>query len=130
MGGRHAGLLQRTAQLQRDRVLGPKFKRGVEFLERATAKLKVVVPFTLGIIFVLLYLTFRRVDEAALIMATLPFALVGGGKLDQVGDVLLLARVAVGLVVGLVAERPVLYAVAPGDVGVADPFDGGGDQLL
>ena len=41
-------------------------------------KLKVVVPFTLLIIFVLLYLTFRRVDEALLIMATLPFALVGG----------------------------------------------------
>ena len=49
-----------------------------EFLERATAKLVVVVPFTLLIIFVLLYLTFKRFDEALLIMATLPFALVGG----------------------------------------------------
>jgi Cu(I)/Ag(I) efflux system membrane protein CusA/SilA len=49
-----------------------------EFLARATAKLKVVVPFTLLIIFVLLYLTFKRFDEALLIMATLPFALVGG----------------------------------------------------
>ncbi len=49
-----------------------------EFLERATAKLKVVVPFTLLIIFVLLYLTFKRFDEALLIMATLPFALVDG----------------------------------------------------
>jgi len=49
-----------------------------EYLERATAKLKVVVPATLMIIFVLLYLTFRRFDEALLIMATLPFALVGG----------------------------------------------------
>jgi Cu(I)/Ag(I) efflux system membrane protein CusA/SilA len=49
-----------------------------EYLERAVAKLKVVVPFTLLIIFVLLYLTFRRFDEALLIMATLPFALVGG----------------------------------------------------
>jgi Cu(I)/Ag(I) efflux system membrane protein CusA/SilA len=49
-----------------------------EFLERATAKLKVVVPFTLGIIFVLLYLSFRRFDEALLILATLPFALIGG----------------------------------------------------
>jgi len=49
-----------------------------EFLERATARLKVVVPFTLLIIFVLLYMTFRRFDEALLIMATLPFALVGG----------------------------------------------------
>jgi Cu(I)/Ag(I) efflux system membrane protein CusA/SilA len=49
-----------------------------EYLERATAKLKVVVPATLLIIFVLLYLTFGRFDEAALIMATLPFALAGG----------------------------------------------------
>ncbi|MBT0571287.1 efflux RND transporter permease subunit [Curvibacter sp. CHRR-16] len=49
-----------------------------EFLERANARLKVVVPATLLIIFVLLYLTFNRLDEAALIMATLPFALAGG----------------------------------------------------
>jgi len=49
-----------------------------EFLERAAAKLKIVVPATLVIIFVLLYLTFKRFDEAALIMATLPFALAGG----------------------------------------------------
>jgi copper/silver efflux system protein len=49
-----------------------------EFLERATAQLKLVVPVTLLIIFVLLYLVFRRIDEALLIMATLPFALVGG----------------------------------------------------
>ena len=49
-----------------------------EYLERASAKLKIVVPFTLLIIFVLLYLTFKRFDEAILIMATLPFALVGG----------------------------------------------------
>jgi Cu(I)/Ag(I) efflux system membrane protein CusA/SilA len=49
-----------------------------EFMERASAKLKLVVPATLFIIFVLLYLTFKRFDEAALIMATLPFALAGG----------------------------------------------------
>ncbi|USE81795.1 efflux RND transporter permease subunit [Cupriavidus cauae] len=49
-----------------------------EYLERATAKLKVVVPFTLLIIFVLLYLVFGRLDEALLIMGTLPLALIGG----------------------------------------------------
>jgi copper/silver efflux system protein len=49
-----------------------------EYLERAKAKLKVVVPFTLLIIFVLLYLIFRRFDEALLVLATLPFALIGG----------------------------------------------------
>src|SRR2546425_12167064 len=49
-----------------------------EFLERATARLKIVVPAMLAIIFVLLYFAFRRVTEALLIMGTLPFALVGG----------------------------------------------------
>ncbi len=49
-----------------------------EFLERATAKLKLVLPLTLLIIFVLLYMTFKRFDEALLIMATLPLALIGG----------------------------------------------------
>ncbi len=49
-----------------------------EYLERANARLAVVVPATLLIIFVLLYLTFRRFDEALLIMATLPFSLIGG----------------------------------------------------
>ena len=49
-----------------------------EYLTRAAERLKIVVPATLLIIFVLLYLTFGRFDEAALIMATLPFALTGG----------------------------------------------------
>jgi copper/silver efflux system protein len=49
-----------------------------EYMQRAAERMKVVVPFTLLIIFILLYLTFRRIDEALLIMATLPFALVGG----------------------------------------------------
>ncbi len=49
-----------------------------EFLERANARLKLVVPFTLLIIFVLLYQTFSRFEEALLIMVTLPFALTGG----------------------------------------------------
>ena len=49
-----------------------------EFLQHAVARLKLVVPATLLIIFVLLYVTFGRLDEAAVIMATLPFALTGG----------------------------------------------------
>ena len=49
-----------------------------EFLQRAIQRLKIGVPATLLIIFLLLYATFRRFDEAALIMATLPFALTGG----------------------------------------------------
>ncbi|HUW29361.1 MAG TPA: efflux RND transporter permease subunit [Sulfuriferula sp.] len=49
-----------------------------EYLERANARLKLVVPATLLIIFVLLYFIFKRFDEASLIMVTLPFALTGG----------------------------------------------------
>ena len=49
-----------------------------EYLQRAIERLKLVVPATLVIIFLLLYVTFGRFDEAALIMLTLPFALTGG----------------------------------------------------
>ncbi len=49
-----------------------------EYLQRAVERLKIVVPATLAIIFLLLFLIFRRFDEAALIMGTLPFALTGG----------------------------------------------------
>ena len=49
-----------------------------EYLERAMKRLAVVIPFTAAIIFVLLYLAFRRFDEAGLIMVAVPFAVVGG----------------------------------------------------
>src|SRR5688572_13925062 len=49
-----------------------------EYLERANQRLAVVVPFTLRIIFVLLYLAVRHAGEALLIMARLPFSVVGG----------------------------------------------------
>jgi len=70
------------AAVARDVALAPgvgvAYSGQFEFLERANERLRVVVPATLMIIFVLLYLTFRRVDEAVLILATLPFALAGG----------------------------------------------------
>ncbi len=49
-----------------------------EYLQRAVERLALVVPVTLLIIFLLLYVTFGRLDEAVLIMAALPFALTGG----------------------------------------------------
>jgi Cu(I)/Ag(I) efflux system membrane protein CusA/SilA len=49
-----------------------------EYLERAMERLKLVAPFTLAIIFLLLYLNFRRLGEVFIILATLPLALVGG----------------------------------------------------
>jgi Cu(I)/Ag(I) efflux system membrane protein CusA/SilA len=77
-----------------------------EYLERATEKLKLVVPFTLLIIFVLLYMTFKQVDEALLIMATLPFALIGGAWLLWLLDFNLSVAGAVGFIAlaGVAAE--------------------------
>ena len=68
--------IERDVQLEAGMSLA--YAGQFEYLERASARLKLVVPATLLIIFVLLYLTFRRFDEAALIMTTLPFALIGG----------------------------------------------------
>jgi Cu(I)/Ag(I) efflux system membrane protein CusA/SilA len=81
-----------------------------EYLERAAAKLKIVVPATLLIIFVLLYLTFKRFDEAALIMATLPFALAGGIWLLRLLDFHLSVAGGVGFIAlaGVSAEFGVI----------------------
>jgi Cu(I)/Ag(I) efflux system membrane protein CusA/SilA len=49
-----------------------------EYMERAAEKLKVVVPLTLLLIFLLLYLNFRRLTETLIVMLSVPFALVGG----------------------------------------------------
>jgi Cu(I)/Ag(I) efflux system membrane protein CusA/SilA len=49
-----------------------------EYLERAQNRLTLIVPLTLGIIFLLLYLNFRRLSDTLLVIGTLPFALVGG----------------------------------------------------
>ena len=84
-----------------------------EFLERATAKLKIVVPATLAIIFVLLYFAFRRAAEALLIMATLPFALVGGFWLMYVLGYNMSIASAVGFIAlaGVAAEIGVVMLV-------------------
>ncbi|WP_397452643.1 efflux RND transporter permease subunit [Pseudomonas sp. NA-150] len=79
-------LASTAKDLQQQVALKVKLKPGMtvsysgqyEFLERANARLTWVVPATLLIIFVLLYLTFSRFSEALLIMVTLPFALSGG----------------------------------------------------
>lgn len=81
-----------------------------EYLERATEKLKLVVPFTLLIIFLLLYMTFKQVDEALLIMATLPFALIGGAWLLWLLEFNLSVAGAVGFIAlaGVAAEFGVI----------------------
>jgi Cu(I)/Ag(I) efflux system membrane protein CusA/SilA len=81
-----------------------------EYLERAAARLTVVVPFTLAIIFLLIYLTFRRFDDALVIMASLPFALVGAIWLLYWLDYDLSVAVGVGLIAlaGVAAEFGVI----------------------
>ncbi len=49
-----------------------------EYLERATQRLKLVVPVTLAVIFVLLYMLFKSISDAVLVMAAVPFSLIGG----------------------------------------------------
>jgi len=66
-----------SAQVRLEPGMSLAYSGQFEFMECANARLKLVVPATLLIIFALLYLTFSRFDEAALIMATLPFALTG-----------------------------------------------------
>jgi copper/silver efflux system protein len=84
-----------------------------EYLQRAAARLKVVVPATLLIIFVLLYMTFRRFGDALLIMATLPFALVGGFWLMFLLGYNLSVASAVGFIAlgGVAAEIGVVMLV-------------------
>ncbi|MBU9831215.1 efflux RND transporter permease subunit [Rahnella sp. FC061912-K] len=84
-----------------------------EYLERATAKLKIVLPVTLLIIFVLLYVTFSSVRDALLIMATLPFALTGGIWLLYLLSYNLSVAAAVGFIAlaGVAAEFGVIMVL-------------------
>ena len=84
-----------------------------EYLERATAKLKIVLPFTLMIIFILLYVTFSRVKDALLIMGTLPFSLIGGVWLLWLLGYNLSVAAAVGFIAlaGVAAEFGVIMVL-------------------
>jgi Cu(I)/Ag(I) efflux system membrane protein CusA/SilA len=84
-----------------------------EYLERATARLKVVVPVTLLIIFLLLYLNFRSITETMIVMLSLPFALVGGLWLMWWLGFNLSVAVAVGFIAlaGVAAETGVVMLI-------------------
>ena len=85
----------------------------VEYLDRATARLKVVVPLTLLTVFLLLYLNFRRLTETLIVMLSLPFALVGGVWLMWWLGFNLSVAVAVGFIAlaGVAAETGVIMLV-------------------
>ena len=84
-----------------------------EYMERAKAKLSVVVPVTLAIIFVLLYLNFRRLTETLIVMLSVPFALVGGIWLMWWLGYNMSVAVAVGFIAlaGVAAETGVVMLI-------------------
>ena len=84
-----------------------------EYLERAKARLQVVVPVTALIIFLLLYLNFRRVTETLIVMLSVPFALVGGLWLMWWLGFNLSVAVAVGFIAlaGVAAETGVVMLI-------------------
>ena len=84
-----------------------------ESMERATEKMKVVVPVTLLLIFLLLYLNFRRLTETLIVMLSVPFALVGGVWLMWLLGYNLSVAVAVGFIAlaGVAAETGVVMLI-------------------
>ena len=81
-----------------------------EAMERAGEKLRIVVPITIAIIFLLLYFHFRSVTETAVVMLSLPFALVGGVWLMWILDYNQSVATAVGFIAraGVAAETGVV----------------------
>jgi len=84
-----------------------------EYLARAKAKLTIVVPVTLVIIFVLLYLNFGRLTETLIVMLSVPFALVGGVWLMAWMQFNMSVAVAVGFIAlaGVAAETGVVMLI-------------------
>ena len=84
-----------------------------EYMERAKERLKLVVPLTLVIIFVLLYLNFQRLAETTIVMLSLPLALIGGVWVLYYLQYELSVAVAVGFIAlaGVAAEIGVLILV-------------------
>jgi Cu(I)/Ag(I) efflux system membrane protein CusA/SilA len=84
-----------------------------EYMERAKAKLAIVVPITVMIIFLLLYLNFRRVTETLIVMLSVPFALVGGLWMMWWLGFNLSVAVAVGFIAlaGVAAETGVIMLI-------------------
>jgi Cu(I)/Ag(I) efflux system membrane protein CusA/SilA len=84
-----------------------------EYLERARERLKIVVPLTVLVIFLLLYLNFGRVTESLIVMLSVPFSLVGGIWLMVLLDYNLSVAVAVGFIAlaGVAAETGVVMLI-------------------
>jgi len=84
-----------------------------EYMERAKERMKVVVPVTLLLIFILLYLNFQRLTETLIVMLSVPFSLVGGIWLMYLLDYNMSVAVAVGFIAlaGVAAETGVVMLI-------------------
>jgi len=112
------GYVREAQRLVADQVTLP---RGVyirwsgqfEYLERAAKRLMVVVPATLLVIFLLLYLNFRRMSDTLIVMLSLPFSLVGGLWLMDLMGFNLSVAAAVGFIAlaGVAAETGVVMLI-------------------
>jgi len=112
------GYVAEARQAVNDKVMFPPgyyiaWSGQFEYMERAIEKLKVVVPVTLLIIFLLLYLNFRRLTETLIVMLSVPFALVGGVWLMWLLGYNLSVAVAVGFIAlaGVAAETGVVMLI-------------------
>jgi len=117
--GRDIGSYVRDAQQAvRDNVQFPAgyyvtWSGQFESMQRAIERMKLVIPLTLALIFLLLYLNFRRVTESLIVMLSVPFALVGGIWLMWLLDYNLSVAVAVGFIAlaGVAAETGVVMLI-------------------
>ena len=112
------GYVEEARRTVRDQVRLPsgyhvEWSGQFEYLERARARLAVLIPVTLFIIFLLLYLNFRRFTEAAIVMLSVPFALTGGFWLVYLMGFNMSVAVAVGFIAlaGVAAETGVVMLI-------------------
>ena len=113
-----AGYVEDAQKAVRDKVALPAGTVAVwsgqfEYLQRAEARLQIVVPATLLLIFVLLYLNFGRIAETLIVMLSLPFSLVGGLWMVWLMGFNMSVAVAVGFIAlaGVAAETGVVMLI-------------------
>jgi Cu(I)/Ag(I) efflux system membrane protein CusA/SilA len=112
------GYINEARKAVQDQVMMPpgyhiEWSGQFEYMERAAARLKIVIPITLVVIFLLLYLNFRRLTETLIVMLSVPFALIGGFWLMYFMGFNMSVAVAVGFIAlaGVAAETGVVMLI-------------------
>jgi Cu(I)/Ag(I) efflux system membrane protein CusA/SilA len=112
------GYINEARKAVQDQVMMPpgyhiEWSGQFEYMERAAARLKIVIPITLVVIFLLLYLNFRRLTETLIVMLSVPFALIGGFWLMYFMGFNMSVAVAAGFIAlaGVAAETGVVMLI-------------------